>query len=246
MVDYGDLPVAPGDTAETYRRVEEALAPVAEAGVFPLAMGGDHSVTLAELRALASVHGPLALVQLDSHADMWEKYFGQRYLHGTTFRRAIEEGLVEAGSVVQAGLRGSLYGEDDLDASRELGFRVDPERRASGARPRRIRRGASGSGSATGPCSSPSTSTSSTPPSAPGTGTPEMAGLTTHEAMELLRSLRGLASSASTSSRSRRRTTAGPAHGAVAANVLWELLALGGTRARQTPDVICLRRRPVT
>ena len=76
LVDYGDLPVSPGDTERTYAQVEEALAPVVEAGVFAAAMGGDHSVTLAELRALARRHGPLALVQLDSHGDVWERYFG--------------------------------------------------------------------------------------------------------------------------------------------------------------------------
>src|SRR3712207_2103571 len=69
IADLGDLPVAPGDTLETYRRVEEALAPIADEGAFSLAMGGDHSITLAELRVLARAHGPLALVQLDAHAD---------------------------------------------------------------------------------------------------------------------------------------------------------------------------------
>src|SRR5688572_21427186 len=75
IVDYGDLPVAPGDTVETYRRAEEALAPIVEADVLPLALGGDHSITLAELRVLARRHGPLALVQLDAHADTWDEYF---------------------------------------------------------------------------------------------------------------------------------------------------------------------------
>src|SRR5919201_3888551 len=123
-VDYGDLPIAPGDTEGTFRRVEEALAPVVDAGVFPLVMGGDHSITLSELRALARAHGPLALVQLDSHTDTWESYFGQRYFHGTTFKRAVEEGLLDAGASVQAGLRGPLYSSSDLDASRRLGFTV--------------------------------------------------------------------------------------------------------------------------
>src|SRR5262249_61047863 len=77
IVDYGDVPVSPGDTPRTYAQIEEALAPLVDAGVFLAAMGGDHSVTLAELRALARRHGPLALVQLDSHADTWEQYFGQ-------------------------------------------------------------------------------------------------------------------------------------------------------------------------
>src|SRR5213083_1264701 len=72
LVDYGDVPVSPGDTERTYAQVEEALAPLVDAGVFPVALGGDHSITLAELRALARRFGPLALVQLDSHGDVWE------------------------------------------------------------------------------------------------------------------------------------------------------------------------------
>src|SRR5947208_8770607 len=75
LVDFGDVPVSPGDTERTYAQVEEALAPVVAAGVFPAALGGDHSITLAELRALAHTHGPMALVQLDSHGDVWEQYF---------------------------------------------------------------------------------------------------------------------------------------------------------------------------
>src|SRR6185437_15447073 len=72
LVDYGDLPVSPGDTERTYGQIQDALAPLVDAGIFVAAMGGDHSITLAELRALASKHGPLALVQLDSHGDTWE------------------------------------------------------------------------------------------------------------------------------------------------------------------------------
>src|SRR5436305_6812894 len=124
VVDYGDLPVSPGDTERTYGQVEEGLAPLVEAGVFPLALGGDHSVTLAELRALKGRHGVLALVQLDAHGDTWDEYFGQRFFHGTTFKRAVEEGLIEPAASVQAGLRGSLYGADDLESARALGFAV--------------------------------------------------------------------------------------------------------------------------
>src|SRR5436305_6408376 len=79
LVDYGNVPVSPGDTERTYAEIEEALAPVVAAGIFPAALGGDHSITLAELRALARAHGPMALVQLDSHGDVWEQDFGQRY-----------------------------------------------------------------------------------------------------------------------------------------------------------------------
>jgi agmatinase len=126
IVDYGDLPVAPGDTEETFRRVEDAFGPLVEAGVFPLVLGGDHSITLPELRVLSRVHGPMALVQLDSHTDTWEAYFGQRYFHGTTFKRAAEEGLLEPSASVQAGMRGGLYGESDLGDARGLGFTVIP------------------------------------------------------------------------------------------------------------------------
>src|SRR6478736_3847655 len=124
IVDYGDLPVSPGDTERTYRQVEEALAPIVDAGIFPAALGGDHSITLPELRVLATKHGPLALVQLDAHADTWDEYFGQKYFHGTTFKRAVEEGLLDASASVQAGMRGSLYAASDLGTARELGFTV--------------------------------------------------------------------------------------------------------------------------
>jgi agmatinase len=126
VVDYGDLPVAPGDTEGTYQRVEEGLAPLVAAGVFSLVLGGDHSITLAELRALSRVHGPLALVHFDAHTDTWDEYFDQRYFHGTTFRRAAEEGLIEPAASVQAGMRGSLYAASDLDEARALGFTVIP------------------------------------------------------------------------------------------------------------------------
>ena len=123
-VDAGDLPIAPGDTEATYALVEEGLAPIVAAGVFPVVLGGDHSITLAELRALHRRHGPMALVHLDAHGDTWHEYFGQRYYHGTTFRRAAEEGVIDPAASVQAGMRGSLYGPEDITAARELGFTV--------------------------------------------------------------------------------------------------------------------------
>ena len=95
MVDYGDAPTVPGYHEESLARIEEFLAPLHEAGVVPLCIGGDHSIVLAELRAAAKVHGPLALVHLDAHADVWEDYYGARYFHGTVFKRAVEEGLVD-------------------------------------------------------------------------------------------------------------------------------------------------------
>src|SRR3989442_9140990 len=191
VVDYGDLPVSPGDTERTYAQVEEALAPVVEAGVFPLVFGGDHSITLAELRSLARVHGPMALVQFDSHTDTWDAYFGQRYFHGTTFKRATEEELIVPAASVQAGIRGSLYDPGDLDESRRLGFHVvasdelralSPERFAQlvfervGDRPVFL-----------------SFDIDFLDPAfAPGTGTPEIAGFSTADAVAYLPPLRGI------------------------------------------------------
>jgi Arginase/agmatinase/formimionoglutamate hydrolase, arginase family len=79
-------------------------------------------MVLAELRAAAAVHGQLALVHLDAHADIWESYYGARYFHGTVFKRAVEEGLVDASASVQAGMRGTLYGESDIEEPRRLGY----------------------------------------------------------------------------------------------------------------------------
>jgi len=191
IVDYGDVPVSPGDTERTYAQIEEALAPLVDAGVFVAAMGGDHSITLAELRALARKHGPLALVQLDSHGDTWEQYFGQRYFHGTTFKRAVEEGLLDAQASVQAGMRGSLYGAADLDAARELGFTVlsTDELRALG--PERygdLVRQTVG----TRPLFVSFDVDFLDPAFAPGTGTPEVGGFSTAEALAFLRALRGI------------------------------------------------------
>ena len=190
IVDYGDVPVSPGDTGRTYGQVGEALAPLVEAGVFPLALGGDHSVTLAELRVLAR-GGPLALVQLDAHGDTWEEYFGQRFFHGTTFKRALEEELIAPAASVQAGLRGSLYGAEDVESARELGFTVlscdelctlGAERYGELVRERTGDR----------PVFLSFDIDVLDPAFAPGTGTPEAGGLSTAEALAFLRALRGI------------------------------------------------------
>jgi agmatinase len=191
VVDYGDLPVAPGDIEGTYRQIESGLAPLVQAGVFTLVLGGDHSITLAELRALAERHGPLALVLLDSHTDTWDEYFGQRYFHGTPFKRAAEENLLEPSASLQAGMRGSLYAASDLDDARSLGFTVVPseELRALGpdgyARAVRERVGDR-------PVFLSFDIDFLDPAFAPGTGTPEVAGFSTAEAVAFLRALRGL------------------------------------------------------
>jgi agmatinase len=191
IVDYGDLPVSPGHTERTYAQVEEAMLPLVDAGVFPLALGGDHSITLAELRVLARRHGPLCLVQLDSHGDTWEEYFGQKYFHGTTFKRAAEENLLDARASVQAGLRGSIYGATDIEASVDLGFTVlqSEELRALGPEAfGRLVKAKIGDR----PVFLSFDVDFLDPAYAPGTGTPEVAGFSTAEAVAFLRSLRGI------------------------------------------------------
>jgi len=191
VVDYGDLPVAPGDVIGTYRRIESGLAPLVEAGVFTVVLGGDHSITLAELRALARRHGPMALVHLDAHTDTWDEYFDQRFFHGTTFKRAVEEGLVEPNASLQAGMRGSVFSASDLDDARSLGFAVVPsdELRALGpdgyARAVRERVGDR-------PVFLSFDIDFVDPAFAPGTGTPEVAGFSTAETAGFLRALRGV------------------------------------------------------
>jgi agmatinase len=191
IVDYGDLPVSPGDTTRTYAQVEEGLAPLVAAGVFPIALGGDHSITLAELRVLAKRHGPIALVLLDAHADTWEAYFGQKYFHGTTFKRAVEEGLLDPTASVMAGMRGSVYAASDLGTARELGFTViesEDLRRLSPERYGELIRDNVGER----PVFLSFDIDFLDPAFAPGTGTPEVAGFSTAEALAFLRALRGI------------------------------------------------------
>jgi agmatinase len=191
IVDYGDLPVSPGATERTYSQIEEGLAPVVAAGVFPVVLGGDHSITLPELRALARAHGPLALVQLDSHTDTWDEYFGQKHFHGTTFLRAAEEGVLDPHRSVQAGMRGTVYGAGDLGGARKLGFTVVPSEELRGLGPERF---AALVRKTVGelPVFLSFDIDFLDPAFAPGTGTPEVGGFSTAEALGFLRALRGI------------------------------------------------------
>ncbi|MGI8867221.1 MAG: arginase family protein, partial [Rubrobacteraceae bacterium] len=102
-IDYGDVTVVPGFIEESYEEIEKGLAEIHRAGVVPIVLGGDHSIALPELRAAAETHGPVALVQFDSHADTWDAYFGKKYNHGTVFKRAVEEGLLRPEKSIQVG-----------------------------------------------------------------------------------------------------------------------------------------------
>ena len=226
IVDYGDLPVSPGDTERTYSQVEEAMWPLVDAGVFPLALGGDHSITLAELRVLARRHGPLCLVQLDAHGDTWEQYFGQRYFHGTTFKRAVEENLLDPRASVQAGMRGSIYGAEDIRASEELGFTVIPSEELRALGPEAYARLVLANVGERAVFLSFDVDFLD-PAFAPGTGTPEIAGFSTAEAVAFLRALRGIKlAGCDVVEVSPPYDGPGQQTALAAANVAWELLAL--------------------
>jgi agmatinase len=191
VVDYGDVSVVPGYIEESYRRIAEGLEPIHRAGVVPIVLGGDHSIALPELRAAASVHGPLALVQFDSHPDTWDSYFGERHTHGTPFRRAVEEGLLDTSRSIQVGMRGSIYDRGDWDDAREMGFDLVPtdEVRELGI-PGVIDRILERTGGAKVYVSFDVDFVD--PAFAPGTGTPEIGGFTSRETQEFLRGLAGL------------------------------------------------------
>jgi agmatinase len=233
IVDYGDLPVSPGDTERTYAQVEHALAPIVDAGAFPVALGGDHAITLAELRALARTHGPMALVQLDSHGDVWEEYFGQRYFHGTTFKRALEENLLEPAASVQAGMRGSLYGAEDIAVARELGFTVltaDELRESGPAAYGELVRAKAGDR----PVFMSFDIDFLDPAFAPGTGTPEVGGFSTAEALAFVRALRGLRlAGCDVVEVSPPYDGPGQVTALAAANVAYELLSLRAMQGRR-------------
>jgi agmatinase len=191
MVDYGDAPTVPGYHQETLRRIDEFLRPVHAAGVVPLCLGGDHSMVLAELRAAAAAHGPLALVHLDAHADVWDQYYGVRYFHGTVFKRAVEEGLVDPRASLQAGMRGTLYAAADERAPAELGYEaltweqlsaLSPEEYGDRVRARIGDR----------PAFLSFDIDFVDPAFAPGTGTPEVGGPTSAQALSYLRALTGI------------------------------------------------------
>jgi len=191
VADVGDVDAPPVGIEKAYAAIEDRIRGVAAAGVRPIVIGGDHSITLPVLRALAARHGRLGVVQVDAHIDTWDEYFGGKYFHGTPFRRAIEEHLIDPGRFVQVGIRGPMYGEDDFDFHRQHGITVidieavhDRGLTAVIDEVRRI---------VAGPAYLSFDIDGVDPAFAPGTGTPEVGGLTSHEALRLVRGLRGLA-----------------------------------------------------
>jgi agmatinase len=190
VVDYGDLEITPGNAERTMEQIAAGLSPLLAAGVTPIVLGGDHSIVLGELRAHAEARGPVALVLLDAHADVWDAYYGERLFHGTPFRRAVEEGLLLPERSLLAGMRGPLYAASDLEAATELGFELLDDEHLRALEPAeygaRVRERVGDA-----PAFLSFDIDVFDPAYAPGTGTPEAAGLTPREALALLRSLAG-------------------------------------------------------
>lgn len=189
VVDYGDLDVYPGYIEQTMERLLEQLTPIVESGTLPVMLGGDHSASLPVLRALAQKHGTMSLVHFDAHPDYWKGPEGRPYHHGTPFRIATEEGLIDPNASVQVGIRGTLSAGIIAEA-RAAGFHLltADEFAQQGVRTtvEAIQRIASL------PVYVSLDIDSVDPAYAPGTGTPEVAGLTSREIVELVRGLSGL------------------------------------------------------
>ena len=191
IADLGDAPVNPIDLGDSLERIERFFRKVHEAGAVPLSAGGDHLITLPILRAIARER-PVGLIHFDAHSDTNDRYFGDnRYTHGTPFRRAVEEGLLDPRRTVQIGIRGSIYSAGDMDFAESSGMRViymeefcrlgeekviAEARRVVGDGPAYLSFDVDGLD----------------PVFAPGTGTPEIGGLTTREAQAILRGLKGV------------------------------------------------------
>jgi len=191
VADFGDLPVNPLSIEDTFSRIERGLVTVLAGGARTLCVGGDHSISLPILRAVCKDRrGPISLIQFDAHNDLWDEYFGCKYSHGTPFRRAFEEGLLIDGGVLQVGLRGQVYGEDDFDFAREHKVRMvtAEDFHANGMqtvlRHLRAFRGKPVYVTLDIDCVDPAY--------APGTGTPQVGGFTSAQIVELVRALNGL------------------------------------------------------
>ena len=189
--DIGDAPVNPIDLLDSLKRIEGFYRRIHAAGTVPLSVGGDHLVTLPIFRALAAER-PIGMVHFDAHSDTNDRYFGDNpYTHGTPFRRAIEEGLLDPKRTVQIGIRGSIYDADDEAFAQECGIRVihmeefaELGVEATLAEVRRV--------VGHGPTYVTFDVDVLDPAFAPGTGTPEIGGMTTLQAQHMIRGLQGL------------------------------------------------------
>jgi agmatinase len=188
--DFGDLSINPLSIEDTYGRITKQLTAVMAAGAKTVCVGGDHSILLPILRAVHKQFGPVALLQFDAHGDTWGGYFGSPHSHGTPVKYAVEEGLIAPGYALQVGLRGQVYGEEDFDFARKHNIKIitSEEFHRDGLEP--VRRIVKKFGNR------PTYLTFDIdvvdPAFAPGTGTPQVGGISSAQALELVRCLTGL------------------------------------------------------
>ncbi len=191
VADAGDLAANPFDLRQAISEVEAGARGLLEAADYLIAIGGDHTIALPLLRAVAAAHGPVAVVHFDAHLDTWDTYFGAEYTHGTPFRRASEEGLLDMSGCMHVGIRGPLYSDADLIEDSGLGFRIisAPEADDLGVAgmSERIAERVGGR-----PVYVSVDIDVLDPAHAPGTGTPEAGGLTSRELLGVLRSFNRL------------------------------------------------------
>ena len=190
-VDYGDLPIIPGYLTESHQLIKDGTKDLLDTGIKPIFMGGDHSISLPILRAIKEQLGPVALVHFDAHSDLWHGYFDSKDTHGTPFRRALEEELIDPSRSSQIGLRGSLYDKEDYNMSHDAGLLTIPGpqlhkigiekaieivKERTGDRPAYLTFDID----------------FVDPAYAPGTGTPEAGGFTGHDSISFVRGLSGI------------------------------------------------------
>ena len=189
--DLGDVPINTFDLKDAVQRITAFYDGVLAHDVIPITLGGDHTLTLPVLRAIAKKHGPVGLIHVDAHADINDHMFGEAIAHGTPFRRAVEERLIDPHRTWQIGLRGTGYTAEDFDWSRDQGFKVvqvEELWHRSAAPLMKDVQAAMGDG----PTYLTFDIDSLDPGFAPGTGTPEIGGLTPVQALEIIRGCRGL------------------------------------------------------
>jgi agmatinase len=189
-VDAGDVPCNPFDIDTALEQIADTARELITTSRKLVTLGGDHTVALGTLRAAARVHGPLALIHFDAHLDTWDSYFGADRTHGTVFRRAFEEGLLQPDASIHVGIRGPLYDAADLGADKGFGFSTvrasDFDRLGVAEVIGRVRERV-----ADRPVYVSVDIDVLDPAFAPGTGTPEMGGFTSRELLALLRGLPG-------------------------------------------------------
>ncbi len=190
IADFGDLSINPLSIEDTYRRITEQLGEVLSAGAHPVCVGGDHSILLPILRAIHKQFGPVGFVQLDAHGDTWGGYFGSPHSHGTPVKYAVEEGLIPDGYGLQVGLRGQVYSESDFDFAREHRIQIVTSEEFHRRGVELVRRHLKKLGKR--PIYVTLDIDVVDPAFAPGTGTPQVGGLSSAQILDLVRSLKGL------------------------------------------------------